>query len=177
MIDVGIGAGVEKMSAAGGTTGKNLMKEEAKEKPKEKPKVAHKEQPRDKPSPSTSSAMMLVEPSPQPGAGALNWVTDTTAPSSGSAFRETRDWSAVTTWAPHSSGSTPRWGMAAWPPLPEILIVKLSSLPMRGPARTPTCPTGMPGQLCSPYPRSCTRAGRARALVRLSAGRTTMLSP
>ena len=40
--------------------------------------------------------------------------------------------------------------MAACPPLPEILTVKLSSLPMSAPALTPTWPRGMPGQLCSP---------------------------
>jgi acetyl-CoA acyltransferase 1 len=45
IIDVGIGAGVEKMTSAGGTTGRNLMKEAAKAGAKEAAKPAAKKKP------------------------------------------------------------------------------------------------------------------------------------
>ena len=49
---------------------------------------------------------------------ACTWVMDTTTGSTGLEVRVTTDWKAWIRWLATSTGSTPRWGMAAWAPLP-----------------------------------------------------------
>mmetsp|Transcript_2002 Transcript_2002/g.5125 ORF Transcript_2002/g.5125 Transcript_2002/m.5125 type:complete len:202 (+) Transcript_2002:224-829(+) len=81
-------------------------------------------------------------------------VTESTPDLIGSTPRETTLWSADTTWHATTTGSTARCGMAAWPPLPRILISNSSLLAMIGPSRTEIVPGGRYGQLWMPYTSS-----------------------
>ncbi len=77
-------------------------------------------------------------------------VTEMTAASIGRLLRVITDCSACTTWVATSTGSVLRCGIAAWPPLPLIVIVNSLLPAITGPERSANCPTPMPGQLCMP---------------------------
>ncbi|MOA48885.1 hypothetical protein D3C78_1716930 [compost metagenome] len=47
-----------------------------------------------------------------------------------------------------TSGSTARWGLAAWPPTPTIFTNTRSPAAMKAPLRSMKRPWGMPGWLC-----------------------------
>ena len=56
--------------------------------------------------------------------------------------------SAVMICAVATTGSTVRCGIAAWPPLPRIVMTISSVAAITGPGRTAILPGGSPGQLC-----------------------------
>ena len=74
-------------------------------------------------------------------------VTDRTAVSIGRLLRVMIDCSACTRWVATSTGSMPRWGMAACVPLPWIVISNSLDEAMIGPGVRAKVPTAMPGQL------------------------------
>ena len=81
---------------------------------------------------------------------ARTWVTLTTTSTSGSTLRLAMVWSAVTMCARHTTGSAPRWGIAACAPLPSIVIVNSSTAAMKGPGVIPTLPRSRVCHTCRP---------------------------
>ena len=77
-------------------------------------------------------------------------VIDTTALSAGLVPRLTRLCAAVMMWADTSTGSMPRWGMAAWAPWPVTWISNWLAAAITGPGWTAIWPAGSSGQLCRP---------------------------
>ena len=72
----------------------------------------------------------------------------TTTASTGLTLRLAIVCNAVMMWAAATTGSTPWCGMAPWPPLPRIVILRSSVAAITGPGRTAILPGGRLGQLC-----------------------------
>ena len=89
----------------------------------------------------TRSGMTLVASPP--------WIvhTESTACSADGTERLTTDWSATTTCADTSTGSTANCGCEPCPPRPVIVIVNSDGWAMTGPAATIRLATGHDGQL------------------------------
>ena len=81
---------------------------------------------------------------------AWNMVVEITAARTGSAVRDTSVCHVVTIWAPITTGSTERCGMAACPPFPWIASENVSAAASIGPGITPIVPAGSWGVLWRP---------------------------
>gem|GEM_PF-4843653 len=77
-------------------------------------------------------------------------VTDSTAESTGFLLRVMMDCRACTRCVATMTGSVPRWGRAAWPPLPRRVILNSFDEAIMGPGVVAKVPTAEPGQLCMP---------------------------
>ncbi|MNR06692.1 hypothetical protein D3C85_1227730 [compost metagenome] len=73
---------------------------------------------------------------------ALTAPTVITLISCGDTLRETMVCKAMMMLAQTTTGSTVRWGIAPWPPLPWIVTLTWSAEAMNGPARNPSLPVG-----------------------------------
>ncbi len=77
-------------------------------------------------------------------------VTETTAASVGLTERDTIVCSAWTMPVPTMIGSMERCGLAAWAPLPLMMMVNSSVEASMGPGRMANSPGASPGMLCMP---------------------------
>jgi len=69
-------------------------------------------------------------------------VTEITPDSRGEMVRDTMDWRLETREDAATIGSMVRWGMAACPPLPWMVMVNISAAAMRGPGLVAMVPVG-----------------------------------
>ena len=83
-----------------------------------------------------------------------------TPDSKGSSSREIRVWSSTTILEPVTTGSTVRWGMAAWPPFPltKILIDEVAANSV--PSLDARAPTGNLSVTCNP--KICFTSGSSK---------------
>mmetsp|Transcript_24655 Transcript_24655/g.79703 ORF Transcript_24655/g.79703 Transcript_24655/m.79703 type:complete len:211 (-) Transcript_24655:334-966(-) len=77
-------------------------------------------------------------------------VTETTAASRGLVSRAAKICKLETTWAAATMGSTVMWGMAAWPPTPEMRMSNKSVAAIWVPGLAPRVPMGRKGHWWKP---------------------------